>query len=180
MARPNAQAQARYRAAAAAVTAHAKQRTGLIAQALARIGSLIGAQIDAGLTGDPGRQAHDNSGGETVASVGYKNEYGVGVPERPWIRITNAKQRAKWVGLAGQVVQGAAKGNDRAERGLRRLGLVMVGDYKATIRAGVSPPNSAETIARKGSSKTLVDTGQMINAHRAELTLPGGFKELIA
>jgi hypothetical protein len=44
----------------------------------------------------------------------------------------------------------------------------------------VPPPNSPRTIARKGSSKTLIDTSQMINSIRAEVVLPDGTQELIA
>lgn len=168
-----------FAAQAQSMSAHVAQRKGIIADALRRIGSLMGTEINAGITGAPGASRHGDTS-LTVADVAYRNEFGIGVPERPWMRMTNAQQKYVWFRLCADIVQKTAKDQDRAERGLRRLGLRMISDYKATIRAGVSPPNSAETIERKGSSKPLIDTGQMINAHRAEVVLPDGTRELIA
>ena len=167
--------QAYHRASAKVTDQQIKERSGIIAAAIARIGNLRGAVISAGFTGDPARATH-GADGETVASVAYANEYGVGVPERPFMRITNARDRRAWFKAAGQIVQGQARGAEKQERGVRRLGLMMISGFKRTIRDGVSPPNSPETIARKGSSKTLVDTGQMINSirprQRTWLTVP--------
>lgn len=171
--------QAYHRATAKVVDEQIKQRGGVIAAAIARIGNLRGAVISAGFTGDPARATH-GAAGETVASVAYANEYGVGVPERPFMRITNARDRRAWFKGAAQIVQGQARGAERQERGIRRLGLMMISGFKRTIRDGVAPPNSPETIARKGSSKTLIDTGQMINSIRADIHLPDGTRELIA
>ena len=40
----------------------------------------------------------------------------------------------------------------------------MIGDVKLTISNNMPPPNSEKTIKKKGSSKTLIDTGAMRNA----------------
>ena len=171
--------QAHQKAVAKVVGEQIKAREGIIAAAIRRIGSLRGAEISTGLTGAPGAANHGKAG-ETVASVAYQNEYGIGVPERPFMHITNARERRNWVKLAGQIVAGQARGAEAQERGVRRLGLVMIRDFKRTIRDGVSPPNSPATIAMKGSSKPLIDTGQMINSIRADIALPDGTRELIA
>ena len=47
---------------------------------------------------------------------------------------------------------------------LNTLGAKAAADVKNTIRQGIPPPNSPETIRRKGSSRPLIDTGQLINA----------------
>lgn len=171
------QQQAAHREMARVLSGQIHDRQGVIAQALDRIGTLIGAEVAVGFTGAPGRESHGP--GETVASVAYQNEYGIGVPERPFMRATNARCRATWVRGAGQIVAGLGKGSVKVEQGLRRLGLMMVRDVKQTINSNMQPPNSAATIARKRSSKTLIDTGQMINSVRSEVTLPDGFKELL-
>ena len=171
--------QAYQKATAKVVNDQIKAREGIIAAAIRRIGNLRGAEISTGLTGAPGAANHGGPG-ETVASVAYANEYGIGVPERPFMRITNARERRNWVRLAGQIVSGQAKGAETQERGVRRLGLIMVRDFKRTIRDGVSPPNSPAWIEEKGSSKTLINTGQMINSIRADISLPDGTRELIA
>jgi hypothetical protein len=167
------------REVAKVVDAQIAGRQGIIAAAIRRIGNLRGAEVSTGLTGAPGAANHGKAG-ETVAAVAYANEYGVGVPERPFMRITNARERRNWVKFAGQIVAGQARGAETQERGVRRLGLIMVRDFKRTIRDGVNPPNSPEWIEEKGSSKTLINTGQMINSIRADISLPDGTRELIA
>ena len=171
--------QAYHRASAKVTSQQIKERGGIIADAIRRIGSLRGTVVSAGFTGDPGKATH-GAAGTTVAAVAYANEYGIGAPERPFMRITNARERRNWINAAAKIVQGQARGAEAQARGVRRLGLLMVSGFKDTIREGVSPPNSPETIAHKGSSKTLVDTGQMINSIRADMQLPSGFRELIA
>ena len=53
----------------------------------------------------------------------------------------------------------------RGETGLsvvmNKLGILAQGDIQGEITALSSPPNSPVTIARKGSSKPLIDTGAM-------------------
>lgn len=170
------QQQAAHREMARVLSGQIRDRQGVIAQALDRIGTLMGAEVAVGFTGEPGRASH---GSDTVAGVAYENEYGIGVPERPFMRATNARCRATWVRGAGQIVAGLGKGSMKVEQGIRRLGLMMVRDVKQTINSNMQPPNSAATIARKRSSKTLIDTGQMINSVRSEVTLPDGFRELL-
>jgi hypothetical protein len=156
-----------------------KGRQGIISDALKRIGTLMGAVINVGFVGREGAARHADSQ-LTVAGVAYRNEYGVGVPERPFMRITIANSKENWFKMAAQIAKNQYKGVERVSTALRRLGLKMVQNHKATIRKGVPPPNSPRTIARKGSSKTLIDTSQMINSIRAEVVLPDGTQELIA
>lgn len=47
---------------------------------------------------------------------------------------------------------------------LNKLGIVAQGDIQSEITSLRSPPNSAVTIARKGSSNPLIDTGAMRQA----------------
>jgi hypothetical protein len=169
-----------YREAAKQITqSQVKGRRGIIAAALQRIGTLMGSVINVGFVGSEARAMHGKAQ-ETVATIAYRNEYGVGVPERPFMRMTIKSSKAAWFEMAAQIAKKQYKGAERVETGLRRLGLKMVQNHKGTIRNGVPPPNSPITILRKGSSKPLVDTGQMINSIRAEVVLPDGTEELIA
>lgn len=47
---------------------------------------------------------------------------------------------------------------------LNKLGILAQGDIQAEITSLMSPPNSAVTIALKGSSKPLINTGGMRQA----------------
>ena len=59
---------------------------------------------------------------------------------------------------------------------LDMLGMQAASDMRNLIRSGsgVPPPNAPATIARKGSSHTLVDTGQMINSVSNETVMGSG------
>ena len=47
---------------------------------------------------------------------------------------------------------------------LSKLGILAQGDIQAEITALASPPNSPVTVALKGSSNPLIDTGEMRGA----------------
>lgn len=55
-------------------------------------------------------------------------------------------------------------GTKTAKKGLGLIGIYVVGLIQQKIRAIVTPPNSPVTIALKGSSKPLIDFGQMVNS----------------
>jgi hypothetical protein len=44
---------------------------------------------------------------------------------------------------------------------MKLIGMRVVGDIQDRISDGIPPPNSPITIARKGSSKPLIDSGQL-------------------
>jgi hypothetical protein len=101
------------------------------------------------------------SGGIIMRAVW--NEFGTsnGLPERPFMRnaIEDNKgaYRAQMAADARQVVLGKAT----LETALNRLGLKAQGDIQASIASNTPPPLKPQTIRRKGSSRTLIDTGQM-------------------
>lgn len=92
------------------------------------------------------------------------HEFGLGVPERSWLRDTIDANQAVYVAfinkLAGQVLLGRIT----QKQAVMLLGAKVQADMKNRIAAGISPPNTDATIARKGSSTPLIDTGQLINA----------------
>lgn len=93
--------------------------------------------------------------GEFVASVAYKNEYGnPRIPPRPFFRGAIFNNSDKWGDLALKFFKRAD-----SETALGMLGESIRGDIIRSIDKTNTPPNSPVTIARKGSSKPLVDTG---------------------
>lgn len=105
------------------------------------------------------------------AMIATIHEYGApeaGIPERSFIRRTFAnseviEQKRK---MAAQMMKRILAGKMEVGQALGLLGAYGANAVKRTIDegTGVPPPLKAATIARKGSSRPLVDTGQMRNA----------------
>lgn len=95
--------------------------------------------------------------GMSVPMVASLNEFGTyNIPPRPFFRNAINKNSDKW----GKVfLQGMQKQSARNAFGL--LGERIRKDIIQSINDTNEPPNSPVTIARKGSSKPLVDTGLM-------------------
>lgn len=97
------------------------------------------------------------SDGMSVPMVASLNEFGTyNIPPRPFFRNAINKNSDKW----GKIfLQGMQKQGARNAFGL--LGERIRKDIIQSINDTNEPPNSPVTIARKGSSKPLVDTGLM-------------------
>lgn len=119
-----------------------------------------GTELRVGIL-DKGNDAAKGGDGQTVADVATRNEFGLGVPERSFIRgwydEALEQNRADWTKLHRQAIRG-----DISEaQAMGRLGVKFVGDIQKRIVAGIEPANAASTIKAKGSSTPLVDTGQL-------------------
>lgn len=98
--------------------------------------------------------------GTPVTNVALWNEYGTatGVPERPFFRQAIAQAEApllETVHAAYDPVTGLTT------RDLARMGETMVRLIQDSIRKGDWSPNAPATVALKGSSQPLIDTGFM-------------------
>lgn len=111
----------------------------------------------------------DDAGGATLADVAAFNEFGLGVPERSFIRSTLDAGTMKYNALMEGVGDAAVAGKITVEHGAELVALVVEGDVKQAISAGIPPPNTESTIAAKGSSTPLVNTGQLRGAITAEV-----------
>lgn len=106
-----------------------------------------------------GKQRFAVSKSITVGEVANWNEKGTErTPSRPFIRGTFTKRRRDILDKAKQILLKSP------EHFHALLGTYIVGLIKEEIAAGISPANSPLTVIRKGSSKPLIDSGQMINA----------------
>lgn len=101
-------------------------------------------------------------------------EFGLGVPERSFLRATFDKLKDRWFKFASRVMRLVAKGKIPLERGLAIIGEKVKADVKRAITqgAGIPPPNAPSTIARKGSSRPLVDTGRLVGSIDYEVRIP--------
>lgn len=126
-----------------------------------------GPGVSVGIHAKEGAVAHKSPPKEehprelTVVDVAAIQEFGLGVPERSWLRDwfeeASEENRETLRRLALLVL----KGQKTAEQALELAGLKFVGDMQKRISQGIPPPNAPSTIAAKGSSTPLIDSGQM-------------------
>ena len=141
------------------------------------ISDLVDVQLRAGFVGLPGDRYNT---GESVAEIAASHEYGLGVPRRPFMTIAiRGPAREQIVRLVTADARQYVIGNVRPSLVVRRAGIALVSAIKGAINSNLPPPNSPETIAAKRSSKTLIDTGVMLNAVRAAVDVPGHPPEVV-
>jgi len=120
------------------------------------------ARVRVGVLDDAVKE--DDGGGAPMSllEVAAVHEFGAGhVPQRSFIRATvdlhtEEIQRLQQ-GLGLQIIRGEIDHTTALER----LGIKVVAWVQNRIAAGIDPPNADSTIARKGSSKPLINTGQL-------------------
>lgn len=90
--------------------------------------------------------------------------WGGPIPERPFMRNSMRNNRDKYrqamLSSASKLIYGEVSMHEV----LAKLGAQAQGDIQKEITSLRSPPNSPVTIARKGSSNPLIDTGAMRQA----------------
>lgn len=87
--------------------------------------------------------------------------WGGPIPERPFMRNSLRNNKAKYKTVLAKSAKAILFGQTSTKVVLTKLGILAQGDIQEEITALSSPPNSPVTIALKGSSKPLIDTGAM-------------------
>lgn len=121
----------------------------------------------AGVIGEKGQTEHAENDGEplTNAELGLIHEFGLGVPERSFLRAAFDRNQPKYLDNLQKLIAAVYDGKITIERALGLLSQQAASDMRNFIRERqVEPANSEATIARKGSSVPLIDSGQLINA----------------
>jgi hypothetical protein len=85
----------------------------------------------------------------------------VEIPERSFIRETFDKKNREWSAFLDRQMDGIIEGRLTADQALERLGQRMVADVQETLTKLRTPANAPITIANKGSSNPLIDTGRL-------------------
>lgn len=136
------------------------QRSDLVA----RVG-IQGTEGDAPHTDEHG---DEEDGGLTNLELGTIHEYGVpsaGIPERSFLRATLDAYATKYVQMVRDLGRSVIDGKRTIEQALGLLGARVRADVVGWIDDGrVTPDISDETKRRKGSTKPLVDLGQLKGA----------------
>jgi len=121
--------------------------------------------VKAGILAKDGSQNH--SEGITVFQIGMIHEFGVpekNTPRRSFIRVpieNNIKEITKLIENNHKLVSENAMS---AKVALDRIGIMAQNTIKESFRNNDWKPNSRATVKRKGSSKPLIDTGQLIGS----------------
>lgn len=113
-------------------------------------------------------EQHAGRGGLTNAQLGAIHEFGLGVPQRSFLRAWVDENQRGWLAAMKQLALRALYGREAWEN---RFGQYAVDGIKARMRAGIAPELQAATIARKasGNPTPLLDTEQLINAIEYEV-----------
>lgn len=108
----------------------------------------------------------DAKSGITNAQLALIHEFGLGVPERSFLRATFDQLKDIWHAFVAKVFKPVADGKIDLMKALALIGERVKSDIKRRITqgSGIPPPNAPSTIARKGSDRPLVDTGRLVGS----------------
>lgn len=144
------------------------------AKILANMAELDRTYVDVGIHHDAGV----GEDGMPIAEYAAYNEFGTSdghVPERSFIRATFDEQVEKLNQTRGRLIRGVQDGKLDAQQAAGLLGEIHQRDIVRKIDSGVPPPNAPGTIRIKGSSKPLINEGNMKQAVRYEIKMYGRF-----
>lgn len=142
------------------------------AATMQRINDAKKAVISVGIMGDrgaePAKEVHGNGqprgGGKglTVLDVATFHEFGLGVPERSFIRGWHDSFKGTAQKQISVMLQSVIQGKRTKAQAMEVLGVRWVAELQKYIAVGTNlKPLERVTILRKGSSVPLVDTGQI-------------------
>jgi hypothetical protein len=94
------------------------------------------------------------------------------IPARPWLSVAADTGSERLGAAMGKAVGAVADGAD-PESALKAVGLLSQNIVRDVIVSGKvgGPPLAASTVDAKGSTKKLVDSGDMVRAIRSEVEL---------
>jgi hypothetical protein len=102
--------------------------------------------------------------GESILEVAIQNEYGLpaaNIPARPFMQQSGPKIQEAYDEAAGKAGEAIMAGELDVDTFLEAAGQQSVGIIQDTIATGSFAPNAPYTIAKKGSSVPLIDSGDM-------------------
>lgn len=122
----------------------------------------------------PGASELEEGSSLTLAELALVHEYGatvkhpngtiIEIPERSFMRSTLLARRGDLAALQVATFKRVLSRELTARAALELVGEQCVSWIRATIVAGIDPPNATSTILRKKSTKPLIDHGQLFRA----------------
>ena len=110
---------------------------------------------------EDGSPKSTKAGKATNADIGAIHEFGMGVPERSWLRGTMDREKkshqSALTKAATEILNGAT-----VDAALGNVGELVLLDIRKTIDRSIGLEQlSGTTVENKGSSKPLIDTGDL-------------------
>lgn len=122
------------------------------------------------LVGVPeGAGSYDSEGGQqlTIATIAAVNEFGTAdgrIPARPFLSTAIEEGAPKFVRTVELGLPKVLSGEQPMSWLMHRVGNIAKGEVQQKITDIKNPPNAPATIAKKGSSNPLIDTGALRNS----------------
>jgi len=117
--------------------------------------------------------ASEGDGDLTVLDVANIHEFGApaaGIERRSMIADWSDEAEERNLADLQKVGEAVVKGSlPSFSNGIDRLGLKFVGDVQVRMREGIPPELADSTVAAKGSSTPLIDTGQLLTSIRHQV-----------
>jgi len=102
--------------------------------------------------------------GESIAVIAAVHEFGSAdgrIPERSFLRVPLRSNQQDFANVIAGSLPGVLDGSLTMAQLMDQLGARAAAASQEAISAGIPPPNAPSTIAQKGSSQPLVDTGRL-------------------
>ena len=138
-------------------------------EAIKKLQALKSKTLQAGILANAGT---NNETGTLIAEYACANEFGTkNIPARSFIGTTCDEQSKKWDAQIDKIIDKVIEGSSaNVEQLIGLFGEQIIGDIKDTITyRDILPKLKEQTIKRKKSSKTLIDTGIMRNSINFEI-----------
>lgn len=143
------------------------------AKVIATIRDVATGHVTVGVHGDAG----DEQDGTPLAVVAAANEFGTEtIPARSFIRSTIDESKEEIRSVQRRALTAVVLGRITPARGLGIIGQLVQSKIQAKIASNIPPPNAPATIAKKGSSRTLIDSGNLRQAITYTVHTKGGSK----
>ncbi|MEG0280631.1 MAG: hypothetical protein RR510_14740 [Morganella sp. (in: enterobacteria)] len=104
--------------------------------------------------------------GLSNATIAAAHEFGVPghIPERSFLRSTLGENKDKATKLLIRELKSDISQGDFSGRAFAIVGEKLSGEVKRKIQSGIEPALDPETVKRKGSSKPLIDSGNLLQS----------------
>jgi hypothetical protein len=127
-----------------------------------------------GVYGDLAAQKHKDSPRATVGQIAAAHEFGLGPPQRSWMRRTLTEHQDQIRRGLEKICVASVTGEGDPVQMMRQLTLAAAGWCKETITRGIAPALSAEYLKRKlarypGATTPLIASSQFLGSITGEV-----------
>lgn len=134
-----------------------------LGERIADMGGSNAPSVFVGIQGSEGDAQHGDDGMSNV-EMGTLHEFGIGVPERSFIRATIDAYEKPITEKLATFGQRVVLGELSEDAALGLVGEYAVGLIKGRIQSHIPPPNAPETIAKKGTETPLIEHGTLFSS----------------